>query len=130
MRISNGATPSHLARIRAKKKNSKRSSRADSIPVATTRNGVRVFAPAKINLFLHVGGKRPDGYHDLQSLVTFVEAGDALEIDAADSLSLELGGAFGQALARDADNLVLKSARVLGESVGMEPHGRIRLTKN
>jgi 4-diphosphocytidyl-2-C-methyl-D-erythritol kinase len=98
--------------------------------VATTCNWVRVFAPAKINLFLHVGSKRADGYHDLQSLVTFVEAGDALEIASAPRLSLEIDGPFGQALARDSNNLVLKSGRALGESLGKDLHARLKLTKN
>ncbi|HEY0104948.1 MAG TPA: hypothetical protein VGB91_02605, partial [Rhizomicrobium sp.] len=56
------------------------------------------FAPAKINLFLHVGDKRADGYHALESLVVFVDAGDRLSFDAAEALSLTIDGPFGAAL--------------------------------
>ncbi len=50
--------------------------------------GVSVCAPAKINLFLHVGDKRADGYHALESLVVFTEAGDRIECAPADRLSV------------------------------------------
>jgi 4-diphosphocytidyl-2-C-methyl-D-erythritol kinase len=90
----------------------------------TTAEAVRVFAPAKINLFLHVGEKRDDGYHALQSLVVFVEEGDALEFHRAGDLSLSIAGPFASGLSVE-DNLVLKAARRLGV------HGaRIMLTKN
>ena len=44
-----------------------------------SERGVSVFAPAKLNLFLHVGEKRRAGFHDLESLVAFAETGDRLE---------------------------------------------------
>jgi 4-diphosphocytidyl-2-C-methyl-D-erythritol kinase len=71
------------------------------------------FAPAKINLCLHVTGRRADGYHLLDSLVAFAGAGDRLSVRSAATLGLTLGGPFGQGLAAEPDNLVLKAARAL-----------------
>ncbi len=45
-------------------------------------------APAKLNLFLHINGRRPDGYHLLQTLFVLLDHGDTLEFAAADTLSL------------------------------------------
>jgi 4-diphosphocytidyl-2-C-methyl-D-erythritol kinase len=85
---------------------------------------IRIFAPAKINLFLHVGDKRPDGYHALESLVVFVDVGDELVMAPAPELSLEIEGPFAGELSGEGDNLVLKAARALGASAA------ITLTKN
>ena len=76
------------------------------------------FAPAKVNLYLHVTGRRPDGYHLLDSLAVFPAVGDWLWATPASALSLEVAGAFGAALAGEADNLVLRAARALGGSAG------------
>jgi 4-diphosphocytidyl-2-C-methyl-D-erythritol kinase len=81
-------------------------------------------AAAKINLFLHVGDKRADGYHALESLAVFADVGDTLSFASADALSLSIEGPFAQGLSAE-DNLVLKAARALGS------HGaHITLTKN
>ncbi len=71
-------------------------------------------APAKINLFLHVTGRRPDGYHQLDSLAVFAGIGDFLSAQPAERLSLEVSGPFGAALGDEPDNLVLRAARALG----------------
>lgn len=91
---------------------------------------IRELAPAKVNLFLHVGQKRPDGYHELESLVVFASVGDELTIEDADELSLEVNGPFAPALKDEPDNLVLRAARKLAALVEMEPRVRIVLTKN
>lgn len=83
-------------------------------------------APAKINLFLHVGDKRADGYHALQSLVAFTEVGDVLSFARADALTLKIEGPFGEGLSPGEDNLILKAARALGTGNGAS----ITLTKN
>ena len=75
-------------------------------------------APAKINLFLHVTGRRADGYHLLDSLVVFGPAADRLTATPAETLSLSLGGEFAVALAADPDNLVLRAARALDTGRG------------
>ena len=50
------------------------------------------FAPAKVNLTLHVTGQRADGYHLLDSLVVFADVGDRVTVAASDSLSLQMTG--------------------------------------
>jgi 4-diphosphocytidyl-2-C-methyl-D-erythritol kinase len=90
-------------------------------------------AHAKINLYLHVTGRRPDGYHLLDSLAVFAEAADRLTYAPSDRpLTLELAGPFGGKLAGDADddNLVTRAARHLAEEAGLLPTGRIVLEKN
>jgi 4-diphosphocytidyl-2-C-methyl-D-erythritol kinase len=69
-------------------------------------------APAKVNLFLHVGDKRDDGYHNLLSLVVFADIGDRLTLAPADRLSLKVTGAFPDTGPTD-DNLVMKATRAL-----------------
>jgi 4-diphosphocytidyl-2-C-methyl-D-erythritol kinase len=92
--------------------------------------GVRVFAPAKINLFLHVGEKRPDSYHALQSLIAFAEVGDRIQITAAPEYSLSATGPFAAALPPGDDNLVLRAARALSRRAGVREGAAIRLEKN
>ncbi|HEX3673400.1 MAG TPA: 4-(cytidine 5'-diphospho)-2-C-methyl-D-erythritol kinase [Rhizomicrobium sp.] len=88
------------------------------------------FAPAKINLTLHIGRRRADGYHQLESLVVFADAGDKLRFAAANDLSLSVNGPFAAALTGETDNLVLKAARALAAQAKIEPRAHIRLTKN
>jgi 4-diphosphocytidyl-2-C-methyl-D-erythritol kinase len=71
------------------------------------------FAPAKLNLTLHVTGQRADGYHLLDSLVVFADLGDQVSLRPGPDLSLTLGGPFGAGLPV-ADNLVLRAARAAG----------------
>ena len=90
-------------------------------------NSIRVFAPAKINLFLHAGEKRSDGYHTLQSLAVFVHnVGDELVFRPASTLELVITGPHSSQLSADNDNLVLRAARALHADRGAE----IVLTKN
>jgi len=96
--------------------------------VATRPDAVRVAAPAKINLNLHVTRKRPDGYHDLQSLVAFADVGDVLVLERGVEFSLAIDGPFATDLVGDADNLILKAARALGSRVSTA--AQFRLTKN
>jgi len=89
-----------------------------------------VLAPAKINLFLHVGEKRRDKYHALESLVVFAEVGDRLEFAPADELTLKLGGPFAAQTPRGDDNLVLKAARALRSTSPKFPGAAITMEKN
>ena len=70
-------------------------------------------APAKVNLFLHVGAPRADGYHPLCSLMAFADVGDRVTIGEAEALDLTLTGPFAAGLDGPADNLVLRAARAL-----------------
>ena len=75
-------------------------------------------APAKVNLFLHVGAADADGYHPLASLVAFTDVGDAVAVERADRLSLTVTGPFGAGLAGE-DNLILRALRALGRAAGI-----------
>jgi len=88
------------------------------------------FAPAKVNLYLHVTGKRPDGYHLLDSLVVFAGAGDSLSFEEADDLTLTITGPGSKHLAVDDDNIVLKAARLLAAKLGRKPQAAITLDKH
>jgi 4-diphosphocytidyl-2-C-methyl-D-erythritol kinase len=70
-------------------------------------------ASAKINLFLHIGERRQDGFHDLQSLALFPSVGDVLRAVPAPQLDLIIEGPFAAGLQGDVDNLVLRAARAL-----------------
>ncbi len=92
---------------------------------------IAVVAPAKVNLYLHVVGRRSDGYHLLDTLMVFTELGDGVTVETADKLTLETDGPFVGSLPDDPDdNLVMKAARKLAEAAGIRPRARIRLTKN
>lgn len=91
---------------------------------------VEAFAPAKINLFLHVGEKRNDGFHDLESLVVFADIGDTLAFSSAPELTLALDGPFAGALGSEGDNLVLRAAKALAKHTAHpSATASIRLTK-
>ena len=87
-------------------------------------------ARAKINLFLHAGAKRADGFHELESLVAFADTGDVLCFEPADTLSLATDGPFASAIQNEPDNLVLKAGRALAAHACTEPRAKIALTKN
>ncbi len=93
---------------------------------------MRAAAPAKINLFLHILGRRPNGYHEMQSLVVFSAFGDEIEAAPASDLTLTLIGARAAAIASvaNADNLVIRAAKLLRERAGKTSLGaRITLRK-
>ena len=89
-----------------------------------------MLAPAKVNLYLHVLGKRDDGYHLLDSLIVFADIGDEISASQGPELSLAIDGPFADGLAADQTNLVLKAASALRELAGVRAGARIRLTKN
>ncbi|MFN3823462.1 MAG: 4-(cytidine 5'-diphospho)-2-C-methyl-D-erythritol kinase [Pseudorhodobacter sp.] len=82
------------------------------------------FAPAKINLCLHVTGQRADGYHLLDSLVVFCGVGDRIRATPAETLSLALTGPFAAGLPVGEDNLVLRASRTFGAAAAftLEKH--------
>jgi len=87
-------------------------------------------APAKINLFLHITGRREDGYHLLDSVAVFAGAGDVLSVEPDEGFSLELTGPFGTVLEAEKDNLVLRAGKLLARAARIIPHGRMVLEKN
>jgi 4-diphosphocytidyl-2-C-methyl-D-erythritol kinase len=86
-------------------------------------------APAKVNLTLHVLGRRADGYHDIESLVVFARVGDALTFARGRQLALTVRGPTAAAAGDLADNLVLKAAHALAERVEGLKLGRFALSK-
>jgi len=95
---------------------------------------VTELAPAKINLALHVTGQRPDGYHLIESIVTFADVGDSLTFSPADEDRLTLSGPFAAAITSGAGNLVASARdglRRLLQARGLEaPAVAIHLEKN
>ena len=91
---------------------------------------VREPAPAKINLYLHVTGQRPDGYHLLDSLVVFANTGDRMEAAPPDSLSLTYQGPFADALPDPDGNLVMQAARDMADAFGISEGAHLTLFKN
>lgn len=89
------------------------------------------FARPKVNLFLHVIGKREDGYHLLESLVCFPKSGgDKLWVDPAANLLLTGSGPYSETMGEPADNLVLKAAKLLQDEFGVSKGAHIHLEKN
>lgn len=91
-------------------------------------SGVKLHAPAKINLSLNILGKRPDGFHEIESLMVPITLCDTLEIGEA----TEPGIAFScsdSTLPCDDSNLVVRAARRFFETVGRAPALRIHLEK-
>ncbi len=86
-------------------------------------------AYAKINLALHVRRRRPDGYHELETLFAFCADGDRLSATPADTLSLAIEGPFGEGLSAGPDNLVLRAAVALRAEAGVGTGAAIRLDK-
>tara|TARA_R110002072_G_scaffold5447_1_gene35037 strand:+ start:88 stop:987 length:900 start_codon:yes stop_codon:yes gene_type:complete len=98
---------------------------------------ITVFAPAKINMFLHLTGRLANGYHTLDSLVCFADIGDIIEIEAAHNFSFHIKGPFAHKFKEnestsfiDGDNLVVRAARALAQITDMPLNVKITLTKN
>jgi 4-diphosphocytidyl-2-C-methyl-D-erythritol kinase len=83
-------------------------------------------ASAKVNLVLEVLGKRPDGYHELSTVMQAVDLFDRLTVEAAATITLETSE---PALPTDDRNLVVRAARLLQEAAGIEAGARIVLDK-
>jgi len=87
---------------------------------------VRYFAPAKVNLALHVTGRLGDGYHLLDSLVVFADVGDWIDIRASRELALSVSGPRAAGVPTDRRNLVWRAAEAFGTDHG----ATIRLDKH
>ena len=87
-------------------------------------------APAKINLALHVTGRRDDGYHELDSLVAFASVSDCIRICPAECDSFDIDGPFSGELKNGSENLVTKARDLLRERAGTGGPVHVQLTKN
>jgi 4-diphosphocytidyl-2-C-methyl-D-erythritol kinase len=86
-------------------------------------------APAKINLALHVLGRRADGYHELSSIVAFADVGDELNISVSDRNQLVVSGPFAADVPAGDDNIIWKAWAILGAIFAL-PFVSVALTKN
>ncbi len=84
-------------------------------------------APAKLNLFLHVTGRRPDGYHTLQTAFQFLDLADLLWFEVTAGGDIELEGGLPDV--SDEQNLIVRAARSLAAATGCRQGARIRLNK-
>jgi 4-diphosphocytidyl-2-C-methyl-D-erythritol kinase len=103
------------------------------VPAGITADQLRhtELAPAKINLALHVLGRKPDGYHELDSIVAFADIADRLSFVEAQDWRLDIAGPFARGLSQGADNLVLKAARAFDQAYpGLSRKYRITLEKH
>ncbi len=91
---------------------------------------MRETAYAKINLALHVRRRRDDGYHELETLFAFVDDGDLLSVEVADTDTLTLIGEFADGLSTGSDNLVLRALDLARRSGAAVPPLAITLEKN
>lgn len=87
-------------------------------------------AYAKINLYLHITGRRNDGFHLLDSLVTFVDVYDVVEVSPSDDISLRVTGPFAKEIGKTEDNLVIKAALLLQKRMVDKKGAKINLIKN
>ena len=86
---------------------------------------VEVFAPAKVNLTLHVTGQRADGYHLLDSLVAFADLGDTVTLRKAETPGLQVDGPFAQGVPTGPGNLVLRAAALTGAGFSIRLEKRL-----
>lgn len=86
---------------------------------------------AKINLALHVRGRRADGYHEIETLFAFVDGGDAIAAEFAEADTLTINGEFGEGLSAGNDNLVMQVLMLLRGRYGADrvPPLAVTLTK-
>ena len=86
-----------------------------------------VFSPAKINLYLRIVGKRPDGYHELETVMLPLDFGDQITLQSQKiGLTLECDN---PALPTDDSNLALRAAKKLAEAFSIEAVAKIALKK-
>ncbi len=94
---------------------------------------IEEIAPAKLNLFLHITGKRLSGYHELLSLVVFTELADRVKVEEGRRLTLKVTGPCADELLAEtstANNLVIRAAKALQDQGSRNPGAKIHLEKN
>ncbi len=87
-------------------------------------------APAKINLMLHVVGRLKDGFHHLQSLISFAPGGDQITLEKVENSHLTVDGPFAAHVPLNSDNSVVLAARWIKEQFPTIGQAHIHLTKN
>ena len=102
-----------------------------------SKNKIKIFAPAKINLYLHILDKLPNNYHILDSLAAFVDIGDLIEIEESNKFSFEIKGKFAHEFSekdkltnKDSTNLIIRAINLISQKTNNTPDFKITLTKN
>lgn len=90
---------------------------------------VTVRTPAKINLGLEVGARRPDGYHSVATVYQAVSLYDDVTATASDELSISADGEQAEAVPRDASNLAARAAVLVARRAGVEPRVHLHIRK-
>ncbi len=93
-------------------------------------NGLRIHAPAKLNLSLLIAGKRPDGFHNLESIMAKITWYDQIDVEQIDTEGIELICTGPCWAPEGPENLVLRAAQMVCEKAGITPTLKITLTKN
>ena len=91
---------------------------------------ISVFAPAKINLYLHITKRLTSGFHIIDSLVDFADLGDTVTVRPSNKLTLSVTGPFSHGLSTGKNNLVIRAAKLLATFAGIKPKAKIELIKN
>lgn len=91
---------------------------------------LKLTAPAKINFYLHIVGKKDDNYHLLDSLFGFADYGDTVLLKSAPEISLKIKGRFAGQLQDVAENIVLKAVKQMQEYASVKQNVAIVLNKN
>lgn len=91
---------------------------------------VTVRAPAKVNVQLAVGGRRPDGFHELANVYMAVSAYDDIAVSTSDRLAVTVSGPGAGGVPADETNLAAQAAALLAKHAGIEPTVHIRIEKH
>ncbi|MEU8975980.1 4-(cytidine 5'-diphospho)-2-C-methyl-D-erythritol kinase [Streptomyces monashensis] len=91
---------------------------------------VTVRAPAKVNVQLAVGGRRPDGFHELANVYMAVSAYDDITVSPSDRLTVTVSGPGAEGVPADETNLAAQAAALLAKHAGIEPAVHIRIEKH
>ncbi len=99
--------------------------------LASSVKDMHIFAPAKINLTFDVKGRRADGFHSIESVVSFLDVGDGLEIKLADSFQYTKEGQYAHHLPDDIEkDLAIRAIKLFEDTVNIEASVSLRLVKN
>ncbi|HET7399791.1 MAG TPA: 4-(cytidine 5'-diphospho)-2-C-methyl-D-erythritol kinase [Intrasporangium sp.] len=98
--------------------------------IAPTPQAVTVRAPAKVNLELRVGGRRPDGYHELATVFQAVSLHDEVSVSRSAQWQVDVGGPYAGLVPTGADNLAVRAARLLAERFHVDEPVSIRIDKD
>ncbi len=90
---------------------------------------LKLLAPVKVNLYLHVTGRRDDGYHLVDTLIAFGGFGDEVTVEPSDGISLTIDGPFSEDLPVDDANLVVRALTRLRHETGVLQGAKVHLHK-